>query len=402
MPDPGPTLSFRLANAVLGVAEAVAPSTGLDADALEDAASHATGLADFGDPYYREGLERLAASANVDACLNPYGRLLLRRVVGEALQNRLRFVREQRANPALFATPLRPPLIVLGLPRTGTTFLHRLLAVDPAHRAVPYWELVGAVPRGPDDTPARRRRRAQEHLRPRRWFTPELDAVHYIRVDTPEECMFMLSLTFESLVYWVLAPAYGYLDWYQARDRRKKYREYALLLRALQAAAPERLVLKAPAHTDALDALLDAVPEAVLVQTHREMVATASSWCSTNYATQAVATAAPDLERAVRANVGLLERVLERNLAARERVPGRVVDVRYRDLVADPIATVERIYAHAGWKVSEPLRDALRAYVERNPQGKHGRHRYGPERFGLDPAELRARFLAYEDRFLAE
>lgn len=390
---------FALLDRALRAAELLRPDLRtLDPAALAAAAVRKTGLSDFGHPYHRQGLHRLAASCN-GLPHNAYGRMLMRRVVTELLESRLRFVAQI---PRLSGLPLAPPLVVTGLPRTGTTLLHRLLAADPAHHAPPYWQLVYPLPRGPDDTGERRRRAAEEHLRPRRWFTPELDGIHYIRADEPEECMFLLGPTFESFLFWVLQPVEDYLDWYLAQDHREKYREYALLLRALQEQAPlRRLALKAPAHVDALAALVEAVPEAMIVQTHRDPVQTCASWCSLNFQTQRVAVEHLDPHRSGARNARLLEQLIAGNLAARERIGDRVLDLRYADVVSDPLAAVRRIYRHYELPLSDEAERAMHRYLRENPQGRHGGHRYRLEDFGLDPDDLERRFDGYRQRFLA-
>ncbi|MCP4519707.1 MAG: sulfotransferase, partial [Delftia sp.] len=259
------------------------------------------------------------------------------------LANRLLLAQARQRAPDLFRQPLLPPLIILGLPRSGTTFLHRLLAVDPAHRAVPMWEMMRPLPGKKD----RRRQRARRELRYQQQANPQLDRIHYVRADAPEECMFLLGLTFDSLVFWVTAPVYGYLEWLKSQDHLRAYREYRWLLHVLQAVAPtRRLALKAPAHTLALDALLQAVPNALLIQTHRDPVTICKSGASLIHSTQCRATDELDLPRMLEANFDLLERMIASNRAARAAHPGLVLDVHYEQLVADPVGTVRGIYQH--------------------------------------------------------
>ena len=371
----------------------------LDRDALEAAAVNHIGVSDFGAGYYRKGLEQLLTSAKGDANLNDYGRLVVSRLILNSLENRLTFVRAQKKSPELFADALHPPLIVMGLPRTGTTHLHRLLASDSRHRAAPFWEVTSPLPRDPQDTPAHRERRADEFLDLLGWSG--LNAAHYVRADLPEECRYMFAQTFQSLLYWDVASVYAYLEWYQAQDRREKYQEYAELLRALQQRQPDkRLVLKEPAHTDALDALLGAVPDALIVQTHRDPGAQCASWCSLNHKTRQIAT--DDLERkpGTQANLELLETMIERNLRSRERHPGCIYDVRYADLLNEPIEVVKGIYAHYGLEYTSELNTSLERYLEANPQHKHGKHKYSLEDFGLSAADIRRRFGDYAAEFV--
>lgn len=392
-------LPFRLLN-VAGTVPGMARLSGLrlEPDALLRSAMRQTGLNDFGDPGFMEGLKVLLTSAEREAKLHVVGRLALQQVVVDDLSNRLLLEAAKRHTPDLFARPFLSPLIIMGLPRSGTTLLHRLLAEDPAHYAPRFWELARPLPQPgkPDD----RRRKAERELALRKRMTRDLDAKHFVTADTPEEDLFMLASSFETLLYWVLAPVYSYLDWYLKGDRVRKYQEYRAWLHVLQALVPgRRLVLKAPEHTGALAALLQAVPEARLVQTHRDSVTVFGSFVSLNLTTQGLATDTLDVRRNAEANLTLLERELARNLHDREAHPEAVYDVRYDDLVGDPAGTVQAIYQHYGLALSGAYRGRLGQYIRENPQGKHGVHRYAASDVGFTDEAVRGRFAAYNERF---
>ena len=361
-------------------------------------AMHRTGLTDFGDSSFLEGLLVLLASAEQDASLHFLGRISLRRSVIESLVNRLLLVEAQKRTPEVFDAPLIPPLIVLGLPRSGTTYLHRLLAEDPAHHAPPFWELVRPLPQ-PGERDDRREVIARE-LVWRKRVAPELDRKHFITADTPEECLFMLGATFEALLFWVLAPIQGYMEWYIAQDHTRKYREYRAWLQVLQAATPgKRLVMKAPEHTGALAALLHAVPEARIVQTHRDPASSYASFNSLIATTHATSSAQPDVKQMARTNLRLLETETASNLTARGANPDVVHDVWYDELVADPTGTVGRIYERFGLDASDAYQTHLMTYVQEHPRTKHGAHRYALEDYGMSDARVRACLGAYCERF---
>lgn len=282
-----------------------------------------TGLSDFGAPYYREGLSRLIDAAD-EASLHFLGRLGYRELIVTGLVNRLLLTEAQKRTPEIFARPLFDPIIVLGLPRSGTTFLHRLLALDPSHRGVPQWELVHPLPHaGSEDRPDRRRQVFRRRLEYGQRMLPNMDHKHYSRTDTPEECMWLLAVTFLSPVYWVFAPVYGYLEWYMAQERLRSYLEYHSLLQALQAVDPtRRLALKAPAHTGALDALLRTIPRALLIQIHRDPIEAISSLNSLFYSLHSGTSDRIDVGRMARANLRHQAHELALNLAARDARPG--------------------------------------------------------------------------------
>jgi hypothetical protein len=395
-------LRFHILNAVgkrLGANRL--PIAGLDEESLVRAAVQATGLSDFGSPYYREGLLRLLESLEDDAALHFAGRVANREVIVGGLINRLLLTEACKRTPKLFRRPLKPPIIVLGLPRSGTTYLHRLLAMDPAHRAVPWWELARPLPdANPDGRPDRRRQIMQRKLRRRQKVVPGFDRKHYTRVDTPEECIWLLGNTFSSPLFWAVAPVYGYLEWYKNHERLQAYHEYRLLLQVLQAVDPtRRMALKSSTHTGAVETLLQTVPEALLIQTHRNPVEATASLLSLFYSVHSRVTERLDVRRMSEAVLGFHEHQMARNLVARDAHPGALFDVYYDRLVADPIGTVRDIYDHYGLAWSKEFAGRLHHYVKQNPRGKHGAHLYTPEDFGQTGEAISERFAAYIERF---
>lgn len=369
-----------------------------DAQSTSMAAAQHAGLTDFGDGHYRDGLREVLASAEHDARLTFVGSRVFRDWIIKNLVNRLLFAEARRRLPqGSPAQPLIPPIIILGLPRSGTTLLHRLLAIDPAHRGVPMWQLVRPFPAGRRDW---RRFDVAWRTQVQRALMPDLDRKHFLRADSPEECMWILSLTFVSPSFWVLAPVYGYLEWYLRQDRRAAYREYRLLLDVLQATDPQRrLVLKAPAHTGALGVLHESVPGALLVQTHRDPVVACTSFNSLTHSTHSAMSEALDPRRMAEANVEFLAREMERNLATRNANDVPIHDVQYEQLVRDPVGTVKEVYGRFGLAWSEPHEARLRAYVQRHPQHQHGRHAYQTSDFGQNEAAIAERFEAYTRTF---
>ena len=397
---PSLPLRLRIINTVgnhLGAARL--PFAALDEEALVQAAVKATGLTEFGAGYHREGLLRLLESVENDAALHLSGQLAYRETIVGSLINRLLLTEAFKQNPETFRKPLKSPIIVLGLPRSGTTFLHRLLALDPAHRAVPWWELARPLP-GSDEQQDRRRQVFQKKLRRLQKLTPDLDRKHYTRVDTPEECIWLLANTFFSPLFWALAPVYGYLDWYKNQDRLQAYYEYRLLLQVLQAADPtRRLVLKSSTHTGAIETLLQTIPGSLLIQTHRNPVETSASLASLFYSLHSRMTDRLDVRRMTEAILSFHEHQIARNLEARDAHPGALFDVYYDRLVADPIGTVRDIYDHYGLAWSEEFAERLNYYLQHNPRGKHGTHLYAPEDFGQTGDAIAERFAPYIYRF---
>ena len=211
----------------------------------------------------------------------------------------------------------------------------------------------------------------------------------------------MLGLTFESVwAFYVAAPVAEYARWVANRDRRRKYAEYRVLLQILQAAQPEaRLVMKAPEHVDAVAALLDAIPNAHLVQTHRDPADTLASSTSLFAALHRGAVPVVDTHRLAQTGLWLTERALARNRADREAHPAAVADVRYSDLVTDAVGVIQALYDRFGLPLSDAYLERIEAYLAAHPQHKHGVHRYRLEDYGLSRDAMAERFSAYRETF---
>ena len=398
-------LPYKLLNSLGKLAIALGlPIFLLDEQSVTDSARKQTGLTDFGDPYYRQGLLRLLDSFENDANLHPIGRFMATERVVNYLVQRLRLVETRRTDPEIFKQPLFPPLIITGLARSGTTFLHRMLALDPTHRSLPLWLLTRPFPdlrrSNMDSDP--RYLKMEKDLNRRKPLLPGLDAIHYMRADSPEECIVVLGLTFNSIIFNTLFPVSGYCNWYlEKQGSIQKYREYHWLLQYFQSLEPERrLILKAPAHTGNLNALKGEIPQAMIIQTHREPVTCISSVCSLLYTYFRGASDEFDIEQQlVNPTLNTYESWFRRSIAYREAHPGVVFDVFYKSLVADPIGTVREIYTHFDLPWTKSYETDLEKFVHGNPKNKHGKHHYSASDFGLNESELAERFQFYTDYF---
>ncbi|MFZ0430032.1 MAG: sulfotransferase [Acidobacteriota bacterium] len=388
------TWPFRLVNRWLDrIGAARWSGLQLDAARLLEVSQEKTGLSDFGEGHFREGLEVFVDSLIRDADLTPIGRAGLRGMIVTLLCNRLHIAEARRREAWRFEAAIRPPVVITGTPRSGTTFLHRLLAEDATFRTLPMWRLFKPVSRESEDSIRREVGRAH---RLRRLMTPQLDRKHFLRADSPEECIWLLNNTFLSHGLWVAAPVYGYLEWLGTQDRSVPYREYASLLRYLQSGHPERtLLLKAPSHAGALAALDEVLPSPAVIQLHRDPVEVCSSVCSLFATLHGAVTRRLDLARLGRTTVDLLRQEALRNLEARRRLSRPPLDIRYPDLIRDPGGTVRRIYGHFDWPWDDALEERLRRHLELNPQGKHGAHRHDLEDFGISREEIARTFAPY-------
>jgi len=380
----------------------VSEASPLTPESLLAEARAQTGLEDFGDPAFHEGLRVLCETYEGEAALSPAGRKRTRRRLVQLLATRLRVEAAWRRHPEARAVPIRRPVYLTGLPRTGTSALFNLLAADPRHRPLLLWEglfpdpLEGLPPGAPDP-----RREALRKLNERdRAKNPEFDKIHYVTVDMPEECVLLQAHAFCDAQMGIEPLMEPYASWFQRQDLRPAYRYYADLLRLLQWQRPgERWLLKSPAHLWALDVLVEIFPDVCLVWTHRDPLEILPSYCSMMAMLMAIRSSL-DPKRLGPTVLEYLARSLERALAARERMdPARVLDVDYRAFVADPLAQARRVYAHFELPLDPTTEDALARHARENPQGKHGAHRYTLDEYGLEPERVRERLRFYTERF---
>lgn len=387
--------AFQLGQALGGVPRQLNP------DKLAHKAQKRTRLKDFGDPYYREGLEALCHSLNTDSRVNAYGFFLAESTILSFLETRLLLQdRRNRDVPAL-RTALIDPIIVSGLPRTGTTALHRMLSAPEDHHGLEWWELNLPMNRNASDSREDRIKAAETIIRPRELFTPHLDAMHYIRPHTLEECFWLLGGTFSARTVTEYMVTYSYLDWYyQHANADKKYADYADLLRILQAEHPgKRLVLKSIEHLEHPDKIIRHIPNAKLIQTHRKPVECVPSYASLNTFVCDLSCDDLDLHRHGRAILDNSEKSITAHMANRITVEDHIHDHSYYDMLSEPIDCVRRVYQKFGLNWTNQVAETVALHTRENQQHKYGKHSYALADFGLDEATLTARFNAYSEKF---
>jgi Sulfotransferase family len=402
-PKPFALRAFNAAGAALAAVGVRVPS--LAPERLLAAATRRTGLSDFGDPSFRTALDRLVAAFEREAALTTLGRALARRDLLRLLEGRLRMEATLRANPDIEATPVRAPIFVLGLPRTGTTILHELLALDPASRVPLSWEVM---------TPWPPPERATFETDPRIAVTekqfsgveqiiPGFQAIHRMGASLPQECVAITAYEFASILFTTTHRIPDYQTWLESIDHRALYRAHRRWLQYFQWRVPAaRWVLKSPGHLWTLDALLAVYPDARIVQTHRDPLRVLASLVSLSTVLRSMASDALDPHEIAREWAPRLAAGLEASIRARDAAalpPERVFDLHFHEFLGSEIETIRRLYGQLGLELSSEAETRMRRYLAANPKDKHGGHRYDFGTAGLDPAAERRRFAAYVERF---
>lgn len=407
MPSPPPKpLALRAFNRAGAVLRGLGvPLVRLDQQDLMARASRSTGLSDFGDPTFHEPLRLLLDSFEREAHLTTLGRVIARSDIVRLLENRLHIVDTLKREPSITAAPIRSPIFVIGLPRTGTTILHELLAQDPANRVPLSWEVQTVWPppeRATYDTDPRIAI-VEKHFAGVDRIIPGFKQMHPMGALLPQECVALMAHDFATMIFHTTHDVLTYQTWLEATDARWIYTSHKRQLQYLQWRCPaDRWVLKSPQHLWMLGALLAIYPDARIVQTHRDPLKVIASLTSLVTYLRSMASDHHDPLAIATDWTARLARGLENTMSVRDRTqlePQRVFDMQFTEFIADEVAMVRRIYDHFGIELSAAAESRMRRFLAANPADKHGRHRYTLADAGLDAATERRRYAAYQERF---
>ncbi|WP_433667662.1 sulfotransferase family protein [Nocardia sp. CA-136227] len=379
----------------------------LNLDTVLAAARERTGLTDFGPDDFHERLSLQLNEIDEDTNRSPVARLTTFLSSVRYAANRQRVLDLLRRHPEIHDIEITAPIVVVGLPRSGTTHLVNLLAADARFRSLPLWESQEPLPRpgdeiGPDGLDpriARSQRRWDDMLAK----SPLVAAMHpmnpdHIHEELELECLDFSSYNFE----WASSMAPRWRDYYLAHDQRPHYEFLATMLKVLQwHRGPNRWILKCPQHLEQLGPLMDTFPDATVVMTHRDPVSVVQSAATMNAYGARMNFHHVDVDTVFEYWADRVARLLDagtRDLAA---VPAeRRIDVFFDEFMADDIGTVERIYAQTGIEFTGLARAQIDEYLASHPRGVNGQIVYDLRAdFGHEPAELRTRFAHYLEKF---
>ncbi len=383
----------------------VAPMLEITPQSLMDTAAAETGLADFGDPWFLEPLEVLCSALNTEAGLSDVGKTMVWAQLNGMLKNRLLIEQAVSRHPEIEELDIARPIIIAGLPRTGTTHLHNLLSADPGLRHLPYWEslepLLSDAERGLEPDP--RYERAAQGLDVVNDAMPHFRAMHDMTADHAHEEIQLLALTFSTMFFETLAPMPTYRDWLKRTDQTPAYAYLKRVLKVLQwARGGDRWVLKSPQHLSQFQVLFKTFPDATFVVTHRDPASVTISM-----ATMAAYTARLQLGSIDPIRIGgywsaRVEDLLRDCTANRPVLPAdQSLDIRFDDFMADEWGTIERIYAVVGQPLTDAARRSMEDFIRTHPRNRHGRIAYDAEALGIDVDDRRRALSAYIDAFVS-
>ncbi len=373
--------------------------TDLTVDAVLTAAVDATGLDDFGPDDFKERLALWLDEVGDDDERTGLGRLILFNDSVRYASNRLRIHDLLQRHPEIDDVELRAPVIVVGLPRSGTTHLVNLIAADKRFRSMPLWESYE-----PLADPGRARWRTEESWESMRSILPHLPAMHPMEPDHVHEEIELQLPDFSSYELEWVARVPRWRDYYLAHDQTPHYAYMATVLKILQWRRPgDRWVLKSPQHLEQLRPLLATFPDATVVVTHRDPVSVVQSAATMMTYAARMTYRRPDPDLYISYWTDRIARLLRASVRDREVIPAdRRLDVFFDDLMADPMGIVETAYDVAALPMSAEARRQLTTYIEEHPRGKEGRVAYDLRvDFGVTPEEVRAPFAFYFDAFPA-
>lgn len=358
-----------------------------------------------------EPLTRLCHALIAEAGLSPFGRIIQQTRLKTLLINRLRLDALMARHPDILAQPDPHVLLIAGLARTGTTFLHRALAKDPLARTLPSWEALAPapLPGEPQGDPSKRIKRGAAANRAMMWLAPDFAAVHPVDAEQPEEDILLLDLTMMSQTAEAVTYVPSYSAWLETLTHRPAYAYLRDVLKVLQwlRPGPEKTthwVLKSPHHGEHLSAALDIFPNATVLMTHRDPWVTTASCSSLMCHTQGLSTDRPDPQAIARHWLRKSGRMADHAIATRNASPERkFLDISYTDLMQDPASIIKAIYTTHGAPLTgagqSAVTEAVLAVSNHNSGKKHA---YALSDFGLTDQNVKETFANYTAYYQAD
>jgi len=397
--DLKPGLPFSLVNKLDGLSKKMIP---IDADRVMKMAERTTGLSDWGDGGFQQRLKSTVDGLN-EANLNTTGLFGARYVLNWHLGNKLRVIDFAKRHPELDEVDIERPVVITGFFRTGTTFLHNVLAADPNNRVAKAWELSYPLGRlgDPLGDVAWRRAQAKFTFGFNQAAIPDQGVAHHVTADSYEECFFLLENDMAVLTFWIGFAAYEYAHDMLSWDMTEPYEFHKLQLKILNAQrSAKRWVLKCPWHIWNMDALMAVYPDAQIIFTHRDIAKALASHCSLSAKMASKLKRSLDVKELGQFWLEYARIGLDRAMEARKTIPeSQIYDVRLRDMMASPMTVLKDIYSHFDLELDEEAAGLLEARISEKPTSQEGEHEYSIEDFGLTNDQVRETLKTYNERF---
>ncbi|MGQ0698697.1 MAG: sulfotransferase family protein [Panacagrimonas sp.] len=377
-------------------------------DGLLAAASATAGLSDFGDRHFLTGLTKLVEGLPHEAQLSPLGEQMVYGGIIKLLVNRLRYVQDIQRHPEILNEKIVKPIIILGLPRTGTTKLQRVLSADPQVQRMDYWRTTNPAP-FPGEEPGNPKSRIEEAQAVEQMLTmqfPGWQARHPTEALEPDEELHLMHGSFECMISWLFARVPSYYAYISQCDQRPMYRHLHAQMQYLQwqegGARGRPWIMKSPVHTGALDVLLETFPDAVLVHCHRDVQKILPSIASLIEQARRIGSDHVDQKILGDEMLEYWGKSLDRYLVIRDTLPAdRIMDVQFEEVVGDIVAVIRRIYDRAGRKLMPEAIAAFKAKEASQPEHHWGKYTYSAADYGYTTESLNRRFAKYRQRFIA-
>jgi hypothetical protein len=376
---------------------------------MQEASAATGGLKNFGDETFRPALATLCKALANEARLSATGAGIMRQKLMFQLTNRLRIEDYFTRHPEIAKEVVAPPVVIVGLPRTGTTKLHRLLSRDARFYWMAFWESQFPVP-FPNETlqkPDARIKEGHGLVDMMTTAMPKLLAIHPMDADEADEEVMITEHSFMS-AFNAYADIPGYNAWLDQQDQTPVYQYLKRLLQFLQwqkrqrGVTAERWVLKAPHHLLRMHLLLKVFPGAKVILTHRDPVQSIPSIASFIHTLWSIYSTDADPIAAGHQWSELMQRALNHTMKVRQQAPSQFLDVRFRDTVKQPMDVVKRVYDFIGWKLAPDAEATMRAWLVEDEKSHQGGHEYTPEQFGLSAGQLRRDFAEYFKQHIEE
>lgn len=378
----------------------------LDRENLLQQARDRAGLNDFGDMWFIEPMDKFLESANAEAKLTPAGFAGQTEMIVKGLTSRLRMIEDIKQHPEILDEKVEVAGVILGLPRTGSTIFHRLLAATPAMTAIRWFEVQNFAPFPGEEpgNPADRRAYAQAMIDGWLELSPELNSIHPLDPEAPDEEIIILGQMFVSTMVEGMTFCPSFTRWLDTYDQSKGHEELKTILKYLQWQDPSRRgkkwILKSPSNLPYAELVANAFPDALLIMTHRDPMDVVPSYVSMEAALYKLSSTLTDKEVGefwFQRLAGWMRSFQE----ARTRIgEDRFIDIDYRQVAKEPLVQAERVLSRIGIERSEQLEEALTEFLAGNKREQRPAHEYSLDRFGLDEAAILDAFADYRARYI--